>query len=175
MELEYLSGESVDTLKDFECGIQSMDAFIHSSLQSFLQHNDRYDLVVVSEKDNGIVAMYVTSTGGFVDCNGEFQDILIGKPWEYLDDDLQVHDGVRYSTLEIDYLAVRKDLRYKGYGKEIISKLSRQARESDCYFLTVDAYHDTEYSAIPFYEKCGFFALQEYSEEQDTLRMAMRV
>lgn len=39
----------------------------------------------------------------------------------------------------------------------------------------IDAYHDKDYSAIPFYEKCGFFALQEFSEEYDSLRMAYRV
>lgn len=49
------------------------------------------------------------------------------------------------------------------------------AQSNGCFFLTVDAYHDDEYSAIPFYEKCGFFALQELSDEYDSLRMACRV
>ena len=43
------------------------------------------------------------------------------------------------------------------------------------YWRVYDAYHDAEYSAIPFYEKCGFFALQELSKDYDSLRMARRV
>lgn len=42
-------------------------------------------------------------------------------------------------------------------------------------FMTVSAYHSKDYSAIPFYEKQGFFAIQEYSDEYDTLRMVLRV
>lgn len=80
-----------------------------------------------------------------------------------------------YPTLEIDYLAVRKDLRGKGYGSEIMAELVKKAKSKNCYFLTVDALHIKGYSAIPFYEKNGFFALQEYSDESDTLRMALRV
>lgn len=49
------------------------------------------------------------------------------------------------------------------------------AKDRKCYFLTVDAYHSKSYSAIPFYEKQGFFALQDYSDDFDTLRMAKRV
>lgn len=90
-------------------------------------------------------------------------------------DDFMMHSGTMYPTLEIDYLAVRSDLRDKGIGTEIIAHLSETAHVKKCYFLTVDAYHTKGYTAIPFYEKQGFFALQEYSEEYDTLRMAKRV
>lgn len=119
--------------------------------------------------------MFVTSSGIFVDHDGEFQDLPLGKPWGYLDDDFEMHSGTMYPTLEIDYLAVRRDLRDKGIGTEIIAHLSETAHVKKCYFLTVDAYHTKGYTAIPFYEKQGFFALQEYSEEYDTLRMAKRV
>jgi len=86
-----------------------------------------------------------------------------------------MHSGTMYPTIEIDYLAVRKDLRERGYGTEILTEITEAARRKGSYFLTVDAYHDREYSAIPFYEKLGFFALQEFSEEHETLRMAKRV
>jgi len=49
------------------------------------------------------------------------------------------------------------------------------AAQKDLFFLTVEAYYDNNYSAIPFYEKNGFFPLQELSPNNNTLRMAMRV
>lgn len=173
--LRYLKGSSASILEGFECGIQKMDAFIHESLDAFLKNDPRYSFFVVVEEELGIVAMFVTSSGMFVDHDEEFDDIPFGKPWGYMGEDLKMHAGMMYPTLEIDYLAVRKDLRGKGYGSTIIEELSRIAQNKGCFFLTVDAYHDAEYSAIPFYEKCGFFALQELSEEYDSLRMACRV
>ena len=173
--LKYSREDSADILKDFECGIRAMDDFIHSRLDSFLNNDSRYSFYVALDDEHGIVAMFVTSSGIFVDHDGEFQDLPLGKPWGYLDDDFEMHSGTMYPTLEIDYLAVRRDLRNEGIGAEIIAHLSETAHSKRCYFLTVDAYHTKGYTAIPFYEKQGFFALQEYSEEYDTLRMAKRV
>lgn len=162
-------------LDGFECGVQKMDDFIHNSLDDFLKNDPRFSFFIAEEEDLGIVAMFVTSRGMFVDHDDEFDDIPDGEPWGYLGDNYQIQIGTKYSTLEIDYLAVRKDLQGKGYGTEIIEELSKMAQTNDCFFLTVDAYHDDDYSAIPFYEKCGFFALQEFSKEYDSLRMACRV
>lgn len=173
--LRYSQESTAELLKDFECGIQIMDDFIQNSLDSFLKNDPRYSLFIAIDDKLGIVAMYVTSAGIFVDHDGEYQDLPFGKPWGYIGDDFQIHSGTMYPTLEIDYLAVRKDLRNKGYGTEIMAELSRNAKNKNCYFLTVDALHIEGYSAIPFYEKKGFFALQEYSDEFDTLRMARRV
>ncbi len=173
--LRYSRESSADILKGFECGIQAMDDFIHDTLASFLEKDPRYSFYVVKDDLLGIVAMFITSAGIFVDHDDEFQDLPFGKPWGYLDDDLQMHSGTMYPTLEIDYLAVRKDLREQGIGSEIIERLSESARHRNCFFLTVDAYHTKDYTAIPFYEKQGFFALQEYSDEYETLRMAKRV
>ena len=172
--LLYSKESSADVLDGFECGVQKMDSFIHESLDTFLKNDPRYSFFVAKE-ERDIVAMFVVSSGMFVDHDGEFDDIPFGKPWGYMGEDFKMHSGMMYPTLELDYLAVRKDLRKKGYGSEIVKELSRMARSKDCFFLTVDAYHDKEYSAIPFYEKCGFFALQEFAEEYDSLRMAYRV
>lgn len=173
--LRYSKESSASMLKDFECGIPAMDDFIHQSLDSLLKEDPRYSFYVAEEEGKGIVAMFVISNGGFLDRDEEFDDIPLGKPWSYVGKDAQMHLGKMYPTLEIDYLAVRKDLRKKGYGSEILAELSKRAQDTGCYFLTVDAYRDAEYSAIPFYEKRGFFPLQELSEEYDTLRMAYRV
>ena len=166
---------SADILKDFECGIQNMDEFIHKSLDSFLKEHTNYNFFVAVEEGQGIVGMFVTSSGIFIDHDGEFEDLPLGKPWGFLDKDSKLQSGTMYPTIEIDYLAVRKDLRKSGYGTVILTEISNMARDKGCYFLTVSAYYNREYSAIPFYEKRGFFALQEFSEERDTLRMAKRV
>ena len=173
--LRYSKESSAGMLKDFECGIPAMDVFIHESLDVLIKKDSRYDFYVAEEEGLGLVAMFVISRGGFLDRDEEFDDLPFGKPWSYVGEDSQMHSGTLYPTIEIDYLAVRKDLRGKGYGSEILAELSKIAQITGCYFLTVDAYHDAEYSAIPFYEKKGFFPLQEFSEDYDTLRMAYRV
>ena len=104
--LKYSREDSADILKDFECGIRAMDDFIHSRLDSFLNNDSRYSFYVALDDEHGIVAMFVTSSGIFVDHDGEFQDLPLGKPWGYLDDDFEMHSGTMYPTLEIDYLAV---------------------------------------------------------------------
>lgn len=173
--MQYLKKSSAEILEGFECGIPVMDHFIQNFLNTFLQKDPRYSFYFATENGFGIVAMFVISDGIFVDYDEEFADLPFGKPWGYMDDDFQLRSGTMYPTSEIDYLAVRKDLREKGFGTEIIAELSERARQKSCFFLTVDAYHDRKYSAIPFYEKQGFFPLQEYSEDCDTLRMALRV
>lgn len=175
MMLQHLKESSASILDGFECGVPKMDTFIHESLDDFLKNDPRYSFYVAKEEGQDIVAMYIISRGIFVDHDEEFDDIPFGKPWGYMGKDLKMHSGMMYPTLEIDYLAVRKDLREKGYGSNIVAELSRIAHANGCFFLTVDAYHDAEYSAIPFYEKCGFFALQELSDDYDSLRMARRV
>lgn len=172
--LQYTKEISTKTLEGFECGIAKMDDFIHHSLDAFLKNDSRFNFYVVRDGQD-VVAMFVTSRGMFIDHDDVFDDIPFGKPWGYLGKDFRMHSGMMYPTLEIDYLAVRKDLRGNGFGSAIIDELSKIAQSIGCYFLTVDAYHDNEYSAIPFYEKCGFFAIQELSEDYDSLRMACRI
>ena len=149
-----------------------MDDFINDGLEEFLQNDPHYHFYTVSNNEQGIVAMLVTSQGGFVDYNNDYLHLPFGKPWGFLNEDAQLQTRMMYRTLEIDYLAVRKDLREKGYGTRIISDLSTIARDKELYFITVEAYCKGDYSAIPFYEKMGFFPLQAYSSQYDTLRMS---
>ena len=125
--LLYSKESSANVLDGFECGVQKMDCFIHESLDTFLKNDSRYSFFVAKE-GTAMVAMFVTSSGMFIDHDGEFDDIPFGKPWGYMGEDLKMHSGMMYPTLELDYLAVRKDLQEKGYGSEIIKELciSRQ-------------------------------------------------
>ena len=173
--LRYSKEPTADILHEFECGIPIMDDYIHRELNNRLRNDPGLSLYVVRDEADAIVAMYVVSTGSFVDYDGEYAYLPQGKPWGYIDSEQKIRSGARYTTLEIEYIAVRRDMRNKGYGSAIIKEIARTAKERALYFLTLGAYHDASYSAIPFYEKLGFFALQEYSEKYDTLRMALRV
>ena len=173
--MSFSKEERTDLLNGFECGIQVMDEFIRTQLDDLLSNDPRYSLYVVRNDGTDIVAFFVISTGAFVDDMGEYAELPSGEPWGYLDEDLGPQACQRFPTLEIDYLAVRQDCRKKGIGHQVMLELIGLATERNVFFLTVDAYYDPSYSAIPFYEKQGFFALQEYSVDSNTLRMAMRV
>lgn len=174
--LSYSREATASLLSGFECGIPLMDEFIRDQLDVFLTNNSHYSLYVIRDGGYEVVAFFVISAGIFVDCEEEYLDLPYGKPWGYMDQNFQLHTALMYPTMEIDYLAVRKDRQNRGIGRYIISEIVRKlADEKGLYFLTVEAYHDSSYSAVPFYEKLGFFALQEYSDDSNTLRMAMRI
>lgn len=48
--LRFSKDLSADILKDFECGIQNMDEFIHKSLDSFLKEHTNYNFFVAVEE-----------------------------------------------------------------------------------------------------------------------------
>ena len=67
-----------------------------------------------------------------------------------------------YPALEITYFAIDKNYRGQGLGRELIDVIVDRAKTQDvaaCLFLTVNALHTKEYSAVGFYEKCKFAKL----------------
>lgn len=62
----------------------------------------------------------------------------------------------RYPCLEIEFIAVRDKWRNKGIGKHILQLAEDNARAADFHFLTTAAFINRRYSAVGFYEKCGF-------------------
>lgn len=117
-----------------------MDDYIHNHLQDKINRMKELESYVI--KENGqIVAMTA----------------LREKPLEF-----KITGGKRYSleALEIEYLAVRSDLRETGIGETIIQWIDNKARKEhpNCKYLSVNALVDAdyEYTAVPFYEKCNF-------------------
>ena len=92
--LRYSKEFSIDILKSFECGILALDDFIHCSLASFLKEDSRYTFHLVTDEERGIVALVITSTGIFVDRDGEYDILPAGKPWGYLDEGILCLTGV---------------------------------------------------------------------------------
>jgi GNAT superfamily N-acetyltransferase len=101
---------------------------------------------------------------------------LTGIPsvdWNYED---TFYSKPRYPALDIAYLAVQKKWRGMGIGNFIIREIALQARSqtfAGCQFLTVEALATKEYSAVGFYERCGFTANEVKKPYKDTLRMYM--
>ena len=59
-------------------------------------------------------------------------------------------------------------------GLSIVEMIAEQARSqtfAGCQFLTVEALATSEYSAVGFYERCGFTANELKKPYKDTLRM----
>ena len=163
-------------LADFNSGIDTMDTFIHTRLSAFLRaYNCRF--YVLRNEQELIVAMFVISGGQMFldeDCKDDlrlkFPDI---EKWPELSDYWEA--GV-FPTIEIEYLAVRKEFRNQNIGTDII-KLIESFKDDAYYhrpvFVSVNAYCTKEYSAVGFYSKCHFWASEFLNQQVDSLRMYM--
>lgn len=172
--LHFQKQESHYILQDFYCGVLKMDFFIKDGLEYILK-DPRYNFYVVKDDNGVIVAMFVYSEGKVIRGKDEYIEIIDeGCPHAVFDDGCII-DAVCYETLEIDYLAVQEEYRNQGIGSTIISQLAQLAKGQGRHFLTVDAFHEEGYSAIPFYEKNHFIAVEDYKKEQDTQRMFLFV
>lgn len=151
-----------------------MDLFIHDGLEYILQE-PKYNFYTVVDDSNVIVAMFVYSEGKVLREKNEYLEIIEdGSPHATFENGCVI-DRICYDTLEIDYLAVQEEYRNRGIGSTIISQLALLAKKKGKHFLTVDAFHEEGYSAIPFYEKNQFITVEEYKKEKDTQRMFLFV
>jgi len=147
-----------------------MDTFIHDGLDDVLK-NPQYNLYVVKNDDEKVVAMFVFSEGTVIlDKDKYLEKGIAGSDFGvFSENGIDVKSC--YQTLEIDYLAVSSEYRNGHIGSTIISQLTRKAKEMGKHFLTVDAYYSKTYSAIEFYRKNGFVAVEKQDALQNTLRM----
>lgn len=145
--LTYERTDDMSVLSDFYCGIDEMDDYIHDRLQAKIDKMPELESYIVREGQD-IVAMTA----------------IREKPLE-----VRKSDGSRFDidALEIEYLAVRKDLRETGIGEVIVQWIDEKARKEHpgCKYLSVNALVDPDYgySAVPFYEKCRFIARKSHA------------
>jgi len=138
--LTYERTDDMSVLSDFYCGIDEMDNYIHNKLQAKIGRMPELESYIIRENGE-IVAMTA----------------IREKPLEF-----KTTDGNRFSipAIEIEYLAVKKELRDKGIGETVIQWIDNKARteHQDCKYLSVNALVDPDYgyTAVPFYEKCDF-------------------
>ena len=174
---------SVEPITDFRClatfcsGIEVMDEFIHSDFRLSVDNHFCSAYGVWADKE--LVAIYALSFDS-LDLDSEDKSELMsgyssaGKPdvpWTYQDTFLA---KPRYPALDIAYLAVQKHYRNMHLGQAIVELIAEKARSQDfagCQFLTVEALATAEYSAVGFYDKCGFTASEVKKPYKDTIRM----
>lgn len=169
--------DNVSQLDDFNCGIKAMDDFIHSGLANSVRNH--YCNLYSVTLDNEIVAMFSLSFDSLELDLDSLEEILDNqssskKPnlsSNYVDTFLSKH---HYPALEISYLAVKENYRRKGIGKAVVDSIAEMAQRqktAGCMFLTVEAYIEEDYSAVPFYNACHFEPCEYKKPDKETLRM----
>ena len=165
--LDIVRADDISALSDFRCGVKSMDDFIHdqeNGLAKFIKlHLSNLWLVLEEGKT---IAFFALSKDALV-LNNEDRQNIEGREENSSalpssDDADKFWDKEKYPAFEIDYLAVCKDMRDnhdEHIGTFIIEEICRMA-DADIFsatlFLTVEALDTEEYSAVQFYQKCGF-------------------
>lgn len=156
--LVYERTDDISVLSNFYCGIPEMDYFIHNELEKRLRVDEKLDFFLV-KRVNDVVAL-VAVKQSYVEFN-----IQTGK---------QTID-----SLEIEYLAVRKDKQKNHIGTQIIDWIENNMEHffSGTHIISVRAYRDfdMDYSAVPFYKSCGFRVIAEKHPLANNVIMAKRI
>lgn len=182
MEIDHLSLIS-KTISDFDClaafcsGIDEMDRFIQSDFR--LSVENHYCSAYGVWHGEELVAIYALSFDSLDLDSDDKEELKTGlsiTPTPFVDGSYQdtFYAKPRYPALDIAYLAVRKDYRENNIGRAIVEMIAEQARAQSfagCQFLTVEALATSEYSAVGFYQKCGFTANELRKPYKDTIRM----
>ena len=169
--------DHIEELKDFCCGIQVMDNFIHSGIANSVENH--YCIPYALYDDKTILAFFALSFDSLEldsDDKEELQTGIssAGTPNVTFDYQATFFAKPRYPSMDIAYLAVSKDCRGKGIGSTImdyIIELARNQTLAGCQFLTVEALAIAEYSAVGFYYSCGFAPAEVKKPYKDTIRM----
>lgn len=182
MEIDFLDLSS-EKISDFHClesfcsGVEAMDSFIQRDFKLSVENHycNAYGVWYKEE----LVAIYALSFDSLDLDTDDKEELetgisIAGMPsidWNYRD---TFYAKPRYPALDIAYLAVKKEYRGNSVGLSIVEMIAAQARAQSfagCQFLTVEALATSEYSAVGFYEKCGFSANEIKKPYKDTLRM----
>ena len=166
-KLIFKRADDTSALSDFCCGVQSMDNFIHDKergLEKFIKLK-LSNLWIVYE--NGKAVAFFSLSKSSIILNNVDREVLEQKKQDNIVFSEKIDAEIfwnkeRYPAVEIDYLAVcqnkRNDLE-NHLGTYIVEKIAQAAIQdklTSTMFLTVDALDTKEYSAVRFYQKCGF-------------------
>ena len=172
--------KDTSVLRDFYCGVEPMDRFIHDGLQlSIANHYCCAYTVKLEEASEAIDAIFALNFDSLdldVDDKDEMMDGSSSADKPLLTDDYKeiFLNKLHYPALEISYLAVRQDLQKSGLGCTIIEFIIKRAQEqafAGCQFLTVEALATSSYSSVGFYGGCHFSPCEYPNPNKGTLRM----
>mgnify|MGYP002869365163 FL=1 len=174
-------------LTDFQClnaftsGIESMDTFIRGDFRLSVENHYCQAYAVKHEED--IVAVFALSFDSLDLDSDDKEELLSGfSSTSSPDVDYNYQETFyakpRYPAMDIAYLAIQEKWRGKHIGYFLIKQIADLARRqtlAGCQFLTVEALATKEYSAVGFYERCGFAPNELKKPYKDTLRMYMNL
>ena len=177
MKLDIKAVDNAELFSDFHCGIPAMDKFIHEGLAMSIKNHYCQAYAVFNGED--LVAMFALSFDSVDLDNDDKEEIstgmsVTGTPDVSPDYEETFYCKRRYPALDIAYLAVREDMRGQHIGEYLVSQIRKKAKEqrlAGCQFLTVEAYNVPDYSAVGFYDRCGFANNEIPNPSKDTVRM----
>jgi len=158
-------------LANFSCGIQLMDDFIHCELQDYLLMGSCQMYVIYEGEE--VVAMFCLDNHSL--CLSEvvkekIQEGTKPGPQSAHDIDSSYWLKTLYDAVEITYLAVSAERQHQHIGSFIIERImDKIAQDTDVRydFVTVRALKHDNYTAVPFYQKCGFFPAEKEVEDRN--------
>ncbi|MCC8114294.1 MAG: GNAT family N-acetyltransferase [Bacteroidales bacterium] len=177
MNLSIHPMHDLSALKNFECGIPKMDAFIQNSLHLSIENH--YCLPYACEDEQGkLVAFFALSFDSLSLDEDDKADLALdldikGYPIESRYSET-FYGKSRYPALEIAYLAVSKEYRKSGIGSTLLNAIfdiAKSQRVAGCQFITVEALVTNEYSAVGFYAKSGFSQGELLKAGKETILM----
>lgn len=168
IQLSFERTTDARVLSQFSCGIDSMDEFIHTELQDYLWMGNCQMYVI--REDEEIIAMFCLDNHNL--CLSEvtkekMQEGVKPSPQDAPDADNPYWYKTFYDAIEITYLAVAEARQHQHIGSFIIERImDKVAHDTDinCDFVTVRALKHDNYTAVPFYQKCGFFPAEKEVE-----------
>lgn len=140
-----------------------------------LQFFQIFIVAYIVKRGDSIVAMLTLGEDTLCldeDDKDEMRSGFLPKPIIALEEEDYLAENV-FPAVEITYLAVEKSERGQGIGEFIIKEVEQKIHRDrpECEFLTVEAYHKKDYSAVGFYSHCDFNAAELPLGYKDTLRM----
>lgn len=164
-------------LSTFRSGVEAMDKFIQSDFRMSVENHYCSAYGIWYKKE--LIAIYALSFDSLDLDSDDKEELELGMSITGIPNvDISYKETFyakpRYPALDIAYLAIQKEYRGKKLGRAIIKLIADKARSqtfAGCQFLTVEALATKEYSAVGFYERCGFSANEVKKPYKDTLRM----
>lgn len=129
-------------------------------------------LFIVKEQDT-IVAMFCLDSHNLFISNEAKVKMQCGiKPMP--DVDAGMVDGyldkLCFDSIEITYLAVEQEFQHSHIGSFVIEYIMQEVANdlvNKCDFVAVRALNNEDYSAIPFYKKCGFYPARDEQKNEN--------
>lgn len=164
-KIEHLSDYSL--LADFYTGKQKMDDFLHNRLKDCEESHYCRVFAVHLKSNNALVAVFALAFDSVDVDSDDFDDMRIGAAGTCLPAvnnvfREQFEQKYTYPALEIAYLAIDRKFQHLHLGSALLNEITTVAQEQKvggCVFLSVKAWHTSDYSAVGFYEKNGFAKL----------------